>query len=95
MLSSSRQGDSLIELIVALVLLECIGAAALATALAVERLDRHAMGGAMTDAARWEEYRDAETGSTCAGTDTPDTGATVFPATADRPALSVTWRCGP
>jgi hypothetical protein len=91
----TRRGDSLVELIIALVLLECIGAAALATALAVERFDRHARAGAAADAARWAEYRRAETAPACVTAADPDTGVAILPATADRPSLNVVWRCGP
>ena len=90
----SRRGESLVELIVALVILEIIGSAALAAALTVERLGRHARDGAAEDAARWRSYRAAETSNGCVTATAPDTIALVFPATPDRPQLNTTVRCG-
>ncbi|MGH7593789.1 MAG: hypothetical protein ACRELE_08070 [Gemmatimonadales bacterium] len=90
----SRRGESLIELIVALFLLEVAGAAALAAALTAERLDRHAAHGAADDAARWQRYRSLETVPACANAATPDTIALSFPATPDRPILATVRRCG-
>jgi hypothetical protein len=89
-----RRGESLIELIVALVILELAGAAALATALAVERFDRHAARGAADDAARWQSYRERETLPACTGAPAPDTVALLFPPTPDRPSLATVLRCG-
>ena len=88
------QGESLIELIVALVVLEIIGAAALAAALTAARIDRHAVGGAVDDASRWHDYRAAETAAECVGALTPDSVPLVFPATPDRPPLATALRCG-
>ncbi len=90
----SRRGDSLIELIVALLILELVGGAALATALVAERLSRHANQGARDDDTRLAEYRARETDSACVRRPTPDTGALDLPATTDRPTLHVVWRCG-
>jgi hypothetical protein len=89
-----RRGESLIELIVALVILEIVGAAALAAALAVERLDRHAARGAAEDAGRWQTYRARETLPSCTGASAVDTIALLFPATPDRPDLATVLRCG-
>ena len=89
-----RRGESLIELIVALVILELVGAASLAAALAVERLGRHAEGGGVVDAARWHDYRVRETETACVNALTPDSVPLAFPATADRPALETLVRCG-
>jgi hypothetical protein len=90
----SRCGETLIELIVALVVLELAGAAALATALTAERLDRHAARGAAEDAARWERYRVLETLPLCVNLPQPDTMPLVFPQIVDRPTLATTARCG-
>jgi Tfp pilus assembly protein PilV len=89
-----RRGESLIELIVALVILEVVGAASLAAALAVERLGRHAAHGAADDAARWHDYRARETEAACAGAPVPDSVPLVFPQTTDRPAFEALLRCG-
>ena len=90
----SRRGESLIELIVALVILELVGAAALAAALTAEHLDRHAARGAAADAARWQSYRVLETLPSCTAAPAPDTAAFLLPATPDRPSLATVLRCG-
>jgi hypothetical protein len=89
-----RHGESLIELIVALVILEILGAASLAAAFAVESLGRHAEHGGADDAARWHDYRVGETAAACVGVTTPDSIPLIFPATADRPPFEVLLRCG-
>ena len=94
MLARNRRGESLMELLVALVILEVVGATSLAAALAVERLNRHAERGGTTDAARWHDYRARETLTGCADAATMDSVPLVFPATADRPALATLLRCG-
>jgi len=88
------RGESLIELIVALVLLEIVGATALAAALTVARIDRHAAAGTADDATRWHDYRVAETAPDCAAALVPDTLPLSFPATPDRPPLETLIRCG-
>jgi hypothetical protein len=90
----SHRGESLIELIVALVILEIVGAAALAAALTVAHIDRHASAGAADDATRWHDYRVAETAPDCVAASAPDTVPLSFPATADRPPLETLIRCG-
>ena len=94
MLLATRGGHSLVELIVALLLLEVIGGAALATAFTAERIGRHAAAGAVTDMARWQGYRGAELDSTCVEAAAPDTQPLAFAATAERPPLRLTARCG-
>lgn len=94
MLFHCRRGESLIELMVALVILELVGAASLAAALAVERLGRHATQGSAVDAARWHDYRARETAPACAGALAPDSVPLIFPATAERPAFATLLRCG-
>jgi len=88
------RGESLIELIVALVILEIVGATALAAALTVARIDRHAVAGAVDDATRWHDYRAAETAPGCLAASAPDTIPLSFPATPDRPPLETQVRCG-
>ncbi|MES1259502.1 MAG: prepilin-type N-terminal cleavage/methylation domain-containing protein [Gemmatimonadota bacterium] len=90
----SARGHSLVELLVALVILEIVGAAALAVAFTVERLNRHATSASATDAARWREYRTAESRDSCVNAATPDTLALLFPESADRPRLETLIRCG-
>jgi hypothetical protein len=94
MLPVSRRGESLVELIIALLILEIAGAGALAAAFTVERLGRHAAGGAAEDAARWQAYRERETASECVAAPAPDTVPLAFPATPDRPAFITEQRCG-
>ena len=94
MLRRSTRGDSLVELIVALVILEIVGAAALAAAFTVERLNRRSSDGAATDAARWHDYRAAETSPGCVAAARPDSVPLAFTATVARPALSALIRCG-
>ncbi|MGH7524877.1 MAG: hypothetical protein ACREK8_11260 [Gemmatimonadales bacterium] len=90
----SRRGESLVELIVALVLLELAGSLALATALTAEHLARHAAAVSSTDASRWQEYRSRELLPGCLAALAPDTVPLWFPPTSDRPGLATTVRCG-
>jgi hypothetical protein len=90
-----KRGGSLVELVVALVLLELAGAAALAGALTADRLGRRASRGAASDIRRWEEYRGAETALACRAEPMPRSAAIVFPATPERDSLTVAVRCGP
>ncbi len=90
----SRHGESLVELIVALVVLEIVGAASLAGALITERLGRHAATGSAVDAARWHDYRTRETDSACVNSGLPDSVPLVFPATPERSMLVTVVRCG-
>ena len=90
----SLQGESLVELIVALVILEIVGAAALAAALTVARVNRHAANGAADDAARWHDYRAAEASTGCIDAVRPDSVPLRVLATADRPPLETLLRCG-
>lgn len=91
---ASRNGSSLIELVVALLLLELAGAAALAAVLTSERLGRRASNGTAVDDARWEAYRQAETVQDCRDATVPHTRALRLPATAERDSLRVWVRCG-
>lgn len=90
----STRGDSLVELIVALVVLEIAGAAALAAALTAEHIDRRATRGAAADVARWQAYRVAETAAGCTAAPNPDTIVVTYPVTPERPALATLVRCG-
>jgi len=94
MLQASRRGESLVELLIALLILEIAGAGALAAALTVERLGRHAARGAADDATRWQAYRAGEMTSACVLAPAPDTVPLTFLATPDRPALVTEQRCG-
>lgn len=91
----ARQGFSLVELMVALVILEFVGAGALAAVLTANRLSRRTAAGQAVDAARWAAYRQAEADPSCRDAATAGTRALVFAATAERAALSTVVRCGP
>ena len=93
-MSSPRRGASLLELLVAFLILELTAAAALAGAITLERLRRHAERGATTDAARWEAYRLAERAPACVGAVTPVAVPTTFISTVERPTLAGSVRCG-
>ena len=90
----SRRGDSLVELIVALVILEVVGAAALAAALTIEHLNRHAVRGSADDVTRWHDYRVAETEDGCVAALAPDSTPLIFAPTPDRPLLQTAVPCG-
>ena len=85
----------MIELVVALLLLELAGAAALAAALSADRLGQRAARGTAADRGRWEEYRQAETASACRDETVPRPAGMFFPATPERESLGVVVRCGP
>lgn len=92
--SPTRRGDSLIELLVALVLLEIAGTFALAAVLSIERASRRAALGAAQDRARWESYRAAEVSPACIQTGNPTVVPFSLPATPERPAMATLLRCG-
>ncbi len=94
MSSQPRRGESLVELIVALVLLELAGTFALAAALSIERVGRRAAAGAVQDRTRWESYRAAEVAPACAGATTPTAVPFQLPAGPGRPATTALLRCG-
>src|SRR5690348_2741510 len=85
----SSRGESLIELIVALVLLEIAGTLALAGALSVERAGHRADLGAAVDRQRWEQYRQAEVAPPCSAAPQPTVVTQTFPATSERPLLTI------
>ena len=90
----TRRGESLIELIVALVILEIAGTFTLAAVLSIERAGRRAALGAAQDRLRWESYRAAEVSPACAGLGPPTAVPFLLPATPERPALATQLRCG-
>lgn len=91
---SWRRGSSLVELIVALLLLELAGAAALAVALTAHRAGQHVSRGGTTDIARWERYRREESDSGCRNDAVPFVIAVPFPATTERDSFTASVRCG-
>lgn len=92
---ADRAGTTLMELLVALLLLEIVGAAALAAAFTADRLGRRAAAGATTDLSRWEAYRGAEVASACRSAPAPDSVVLRFAATVERDSLTTLVRCGP
>jgi Tfp pilus assembly protein PilX len=94
MSNHSRRGVSLIELLVALLLLELTGVAALLAILTTERVARRAAAGARDDPARWRGYREAEVSLTCADSSAFRGAPLSFPATPARPTLDVVVACG-
>ena len=90
-----HRGGSLVELVVALVLLELAGAAALAGALTADRLGHRASRGARSDNLRWEVYRGAETAPACRTGPASRFAVMVLPATPERDSLTLAVRCGP
>lgn len=90
----ARRGESLIELIVALVLLEIAGTFALAAALSIEHVGRRASAGAAQDRARWESYRAAEVAPWCVEMGTPTAVPFPLPASPERPFTMTRLRCG-
>jgi Tfp pilus assembly protein PilX len=89
-----RRGATLLELLVALLLLDLIGLAALSAALTADRLGRRLGLVAQTDAERWARLRAAEVAPDCADTLAPRLGSVSWPATAGRPAATLALRCG-
>ncbi|MEP6590943.1 MAG: hypothetical protein ABJC19_07155 [Gemmatimonadota bacterium] len=90
----ARRGMSLVELVVALLLLEIAGLAALTAALTADRLGRRAAVGSATDRERWERYRAAEVLPSCRGAAVPDSTVLRFAATEERDSLTALVRCG-
>ena len=89
-----RRGESLIEILVALVLLAAAASAAASVAVTTSRLTRHAdrISAAVLD--RWTRYRAAETAPSCADSAAGRVLALDFAATPDLAALSTAVRCG-
>lgn len=90
----ARRGTSLVELLVALLLLQLVGTAALATAFLATRLAARAHRGIATDRLRRETLHAIAAAPACR-TATPATTLSVtFPASPEREALTVRLPCG-
>lgn len=89
-----RRGATLLELLVALLLLELIGLSALSAALTADRIGRRLGLATQTDTERWARLRAAEVDAGCADTMPPRLGAVAWTAAPDRPAASIAIRCG-
>ncbi len=94
MLHSSRRGTSLLELLVALTLVELAAGAWLASALTTARLDRASRIRAATDLARHDSVAIRAAAPACRGAATPGSARVVLPASPGRPPLVVLLRCG-
>lgn len=94
MVRAARGGTSLVELLVALVLLGIAGVWVLGAALAVTRLDRQARSRSRTDLGRRDTLAALTAAPDCRSGDTPRATAVVLPADSGRPALTTTIRCG-
>ena len=87
-------GLTLIELLVALILLQLTGAAVLAAVLTAERSSRHVASGVRTDAVRWTAYHAAEGDPACHDTGAPRADQQLFAGEEGRAPLPVTLGCG-
>jgi type II secretory pathway pseudopilin PulG len=90
----ARRGTSLVELLVALQLLQVVGTAALATAFLATRLAARAQRGIATDRLRRDAVHGIAAAPACRHAVPPTTLDLTLPATPERPALAVRLRCG-
>ncbi len=89
-----RRGASLLELLVALLLLELVGLGALSAALTADRIGRRLGLARQTDAERWSRYRASEVDPSCDDSLAPRLGTVSWPAVSGRPAATLSVRCG-
>ncbi|MBK6494734.1 MAG: hypothetical protein IPO52_03230 [Gemmatimonadetes bacterium] len=89
-----RRGASLLELLVALLLLELVGLGALSAALTADRIGRRLGLASQTDAERWSRLRASAVDPGCDDSLPPRLGSVDWPAATDRPAATVLVRCG-
>ncbi len=90
----ARRGTSLVELLVALLLLQVVGTAALAAALLATRLAARAQRGIAIDRIRRETVHGIAAAPACRLASPPTTLSVTLPAAEGRPALAVRLRCG-
>jgi Tfp pilus assembly protein PilV len=91
----SPAGFTIIEVLVAMLLLELAAVAALGAALTAHRLEQRTRRGAATDLARQSAMRLLQHSSACRLATQPTLLTLTLPATAERPALMASVRCGP
>lgn len=89
-----RTGTSLVEVILALVILTIAGMATHAALMLTERLGQRAAAGTATDRVRWETVQVAAAAPACRNAPSPVAVPLMLPATANRPALTAYIRCG-
>ncbi len=89
------QGISLVELLIALVLLEIAAVAALHSAIQLKRTSRALSARAATDHARMAAIRNAAADSSCRQFPVSSFRTVTLPAAEGRGELTVLVRCGP
>lgn len=92
--SRGRVGMALVEVLVALAVLELVAIALLAALLAVQRLDRAARIRAATDLGRRDTIALEAASPACRTAPAATTVPLLLPAAPGRPALAATIRCG-
>ncbi|MEO5826043.1 MAG: hypothetical protein ABIR59_09160 [Gemmatimonadales bacterium] len=90
---SVRRGVSLVELVVAVLLLNVVTMASLSAMLAVERMSRDTTARSRVDAERWQAWHNSERAPACVS-GPPAAASLVLPATPGRAPLALTLRCG-
>ena len=92
--SRNNRGISLVELLIALLLLELAATATLHGVLLVQRQRRATLAHIRTDHARLAAIRDASADPTCLQSPVTDYRTLVLPPAVGRDALTVLVRCG-
>ncbi len=90
---SARRGVSLVELVVAVLLLNVVIMASLSAMLAVERISRDSTARSSVDAERWQAWHDSERAPACAS-GPPAAIPLTLPASPGRAPLALALRCG-
>lgn len=83
----------MVELVVAVLLLELVVVASVSAMIAIERISRESTARSRVDSERWQAWHDSERGPACTG-GPPAAAALVFPASPGRASLAVALRCG-
>lgn len=94
MLSPSRTGTSLIEMLVALLLLDLLAITTLHSVLQVRRIAQGVAAGSHADVARLEAVRLAAAAVSCRDAASPALVPLTLPGVTHRPAVTVLLRCG-
>ncbi len=92
---TTPRGTSLIELLITVILVELAVLGLTAAVLAASRASRRLDEGKQVDSARREAVARATADSGCRAAAVPAAVRLLLPATAARPAITVTFRCGP
>ena len=94
MLFRCRSGASLLEMLIALVLLDLLAIATLHSVLATQRIARGVAAGAAIDMTRLETFRFAAADPGCRESPSATLRALSLAAHPHRPAMTVMFRCG-